>query len=241
VGYRLGGGVSPTRSLSPQAGKGRQPLALRRRGEGRARDGRVRGRASAGFTLIEVLVVLVLTALITGILLLAFERVLDIRVRLAAFLEGTDVPTLIAGWFRGSVDGLLPDAKDGADQFSGTARRFAGLSVAPIAGMAGVPTRISWELAFEPERGRTYLRYRSGDDQPMTVASWPGDLGSLRYCAPDLSCYDSWPPPLPAAAQLPSLIRLNAVRGTEFWPILAAPRADRDPLPKIPNLFRAAQ
>jgi prepilin-type N-terminal cleavage/methylation domain-containing protein len=199
------------------------------------------GRATAGFTLIEVLVVLALVALITAILLFAFQRVLDIRVRLAAFLEGTDVPTLIAGWFRGSVDGLLPDVKDGGDQFAGTPRRFSGLSVAPIDGIAGVPTRISWELAFDPDRGRTYLRYQDGDGQPLTVASWPGDLGGLHYCAPDLTCYDNWPPPIEKPTELPSLIRLDAVRGTEFWPILAAPQADRDPLPRVPNFYRTAQ
>jgi hypothetical protein len=185
-----------------------------------------------------MLVVLVIVALITGILLFAFQRVLDIRVRLAAFLEGTDVPTLIAGWFRGSVDGLLPDVKDGVDQFIGAPRRFSGLSVAPIDGNPGVPTRISWELVFDPDRGRTYLRYQNANDQPLPVASWPGDLGSLRYCGPDLSCYDNWPPHVEKATQLPSLIRLDAVRGTEFWPILAAPQADRDPLPKIPNFNR---
>jgi general secretion pathway protein J len=192
----------------------------------------------AGFTIIEILIVLVIVALISSILLLAFQRVLDIRVRLAAFLEGTDVPTLIAGWFRDSVEGLLPDVKGGSDQFVGAARRFAGLSVAPIDGMPGVPTRITWELVFDADNGRTYLRYQSGEDAPLTVASWPGDLGGISYCRADLACSDRWPPSAGKAAQLPALIRLEAVKGTQFWPILAAPQADRNPLLKIPNFAR---
>ncbi|MBV8122317.1 MAG: endonuclease domain-containing protein [Alphaproteobacteria bacterium] len=190
---------------------------------------------AAGFTIIEILVVLIIVALISGILLFAFERVLDIRVRLAAFLEGSDVPTLVAGWFRNSVEGLLPDIEGGGDRFTDSPRSFSGLSVAPIDGMAGVPTRITWRLDFEAGAGRTYLRYRDADGDPLTVASWPGDLGSLSYCGADLSCGDRWPPPMERASELPALIRLNAVKGTDFWPILAAPQADRAPLPKIPR------
>jgi prepilin-type N-terminal cleavage/methylation domain-containing protein len=196
------------------------------------------GSTSAGFTIVEMLVVLIIVALISGLLLFSFQRVLDLRVRLAAFLEGTDVPTLIAGWFRASVEGLLPDVADGPDRFVGAARRFTGLSVAPLEGMPGVPTRITWELVFDDAARRTYLRYRSGDAAPLTVASWPGDLGGLLYCRADLTCGDRWPPATGKAAQLPALIRLDAVRGSRFWPLLAAPQAARDPLPKIPNLAR---
>src|SRR5438067_13335496 len=87
--------------------------------------------AAAGFTLVELLVVLVIAALISGVLLSGFERVLDIRLRLAAFLDGVDAPTLVADWFRASVGGLLPDAKTGHDRFAGNIRRMTGLSLAP--------------------------------------------------------------------------------------------------------------
>lgn len=196
---------------------------------------------AAGFTIIEVLVVLVIVAAISSILLFSFQRVLDIRIRLAAFLEGTDVPTLIAGWFRGSVEGLLPDKQGGADQFTGDARSFTGLSVSPIDGMAGVPTRISWELDFDPAAARTYLRYRSSDRTPLTVASWPGDLGGLSYCGADFACSARWPPTGEGTTQLPAVIRLDAVKGTRFWPILATPQAARDPLARHPNLAVPAQ
>jgi prepilin-type N-terminal cleavage/methylation domain-containing protein len=233
----MGGDARPlTTSLSSPAGRG----SGQRRGRGRVRVGEQRA-AAAGFTIIEILVVLIIVAAISGILLFAFERVLDIRVRLAAFLEGTDVPTLIAGWFRDSVEGLLPDAKGGADQFTGDAKGFSGLSVAPIDGRAGVPMRIGWELDFDAAAGRTYLRYRTADAGPLTVASWPGDLGSLSYCGPDLVCGDRWPPPEAEATELPALIRLDAVKGTQFWPILAAPQADREPLAKIPNFAAPPQ
>lgn len=204
------------------------------------RAGGARSRAAAGFTLVEVLIVLLITALVGGILMFAFERVLDIRLRLAAFLEGIDTPTLIAGWFRDSVDGLVADVKDGRTPFAGAPRRFTGLSVAPVDGPSGVPTAITWQLVYNPQTRRTYLRYQAEGEDELTVASWPGDLGNLRYCDGNLDCYPDWPPASDAtggrpAKELPALIRLEAVRGTQFWPILAAPRSARDPLPRPPN------
>jgi prepilin-type N-terminal cleavage/methylation domain-containing protein len=198
--------------------------------------------AASGFTLIETLVVLIILSMIGAILFSSYQRILDIRIRLAAFLDGTDAPTLVAGWFRSSVERLLPDQKDGADVFAGTPRRLVGLSVAPIDGTPGVPTRIAWELVFDAASARTALTYREATAAPLTIASWPGDRGGLRYCGPRLACSDSWPPPNETgnetASQLPAVIILEAVRGTQDWPVAAAPQSARDPLPKPPNLGR---
>ena len=103
-----------------------------------------------GFTLTELLIVLVIVALVGGVLLSGFERVLDIRVRLAAFLDGVEAPVLVADWFRSSVSGLLADSPSGTDRFAGGPRRLTGLSIAPVNGSAGVPTRIAWEVVFSP-------------------------------------------------------------------------------------------
>ena len=69
-------------------------------GPWRAERERTGTGAAAGFTLVELLVVLMIVALISGVLLSGFERVLDIRLRLAAFLDGVEAPTLVADWFR---------------------------------------------------------------------------------------------------------------------------------------------
>ena len=197
---------------------GREPTAHSRSGN------------ADGFTLVELLVVLAITALISGVLLTALGRVLDIRLRIAEFLDGVEAPVLVADWFRSSVEGLVPDNPTGHDRFIGRSRKMTGLSLAPVNSPPGVPTPIAWEIVYEADAGRSYLRYRNGGDRAMTLASWPGDYGALRYCGADLVCHDSWPADR-GGVQLPALIRLDAVKGTEPWPILAAPESDRDPLP----------
>lgn len=180
--------------------------------------------------MVELLVVLTVVALISAVILSGFGRVLDIRLRLAAFLDGVDAPVLVADWFRGSVAGLVPDARGGRDRFAGNARRLTGLSLAPLNATAGVPTRITWEVMFDADAGRSYLRYRNGEASEMTIASWPGDYGGLRYCGSDRACHPSWPVD-ERSTQLPALIRLDAIKGDESWVVLAAPQADRDTYP----------
>jgi general secretion pathway protein J len=181
--------------------------------------------AEAGLSLIELLVVLVVIALIGTVLSTGLERVLDIRLRLAAFLDGTDAPILVADWFRDTVRGMIADAETGRDQFTGKPQIMAALSLAPLNGTAGVPTRITWTLDYDNAAGRTYLRYRNGEGEPMTVASWPGNYGGFRYCGGDLKCHDTWPADQ-KSPQLPALVRLDAVKGQTIWPILAAPASD---------------
>jgi prepilin-type N-terminal cleavage/methylation domain-containing protein len=183
-------------------------------------------RANGGFTLVELLVVLVIVGLISGVLLAAFDRVLDIRIRLSTFLDGVEAPTLVADWFRSTIGGLVPDSRAGAGYFSGNAHRLIGLTVAPLDEAPGVPMVMTWEVVYDPGTGRTHLRYRDSRDRTLDIASWPGELGGLRYCGPDFVCRDSWPPDKDAS-ELPLLIRLDAVKGDALWPILAAPRADR--------------
>jgi prepilin-type N-terminal cleavage/methylation domain-containing protein len=185
-----------------------------------------------GFTLVEVVVALVILVLIGGIVMSSFNAILSVRTRLGAYLEASEAPTLVAGWFRDSVGGLIAQPGKGDDRFTAQRRRLSGLSVAPIAGHAGVPTTVTWSLSFDEAAGRTYLHYAAGDDPPMAVASWPGDRGRFAYCDAELACGDTWPPPGAAnASQLPIVVQLVAVRGRRPWPILAAPRAARDPAP----------
>jgi len=180
--------------------------------------------AAGGFTLVEMLVVLVIVGLVSAVLLSGFERVLDIRLRLAAFLDGTEAPVLVADWFRATVGGIVAAPAGSPGRLIGAPRHLSALSLAALDGTAGVPTPIDWELRFNDDSGRSELRYRDGGGDWMLIASWPGDTGGFSYCGPDLVCHAAWPPDK-QAAQLPALVRLDAVKGSEDWPILAAPQS----------------
>lgn len=184
--------------------------------------------AQAGFTVLELLTVLVLISLLSLVLMTGFERVIDIRSRLTTFIDETEAPVLVADWFRATISGLVADRADGNDRFVGGPRQLVGLSLAPLDGTAGVPTRITWEIVFNDQTGRSSLRYRNGAEPDMIIASWPGNTGDLRYCDADLRCRDTWPAD-PRATQLPFLVELVMVKGNEPWPILSAPISDHGP------------
>jgi hypothetical protein len=175
------------------------------------------------------MVALAILGLIAGIVMASFEGLLGVRTRLTAYLDASETPTVVAAWFRDSVAGLVAAPGAGEARFGADGRRLAGLSLAPIAGPSGLPTAIAWSLAYDEGSGRTTLYYRAGAGQRQAIASWPGDRGGFRYCDARLECSGSWPPPdADKAVQLPTLIRLDAVRGRQAWPILAAPRAAID-------------
>lgn len=184
--------------------------------------------AQAGFTVLELLTVLVLISLLSLVLMTGFERVLDIRSRLTTFVDETEAPVLVADWFRATISGLVADGPDGSDRFVGRPRQLVGLSLAPLNGTAGVPTRITWEIVFNDQTGRSSLRYRNRAEPDMIIASWPGDAGGLRYCDADLRCHDAWPADS-RATQLPFLVELVVIKGSDPWPILSAPISDRGP------------
>ena len=197
---------------------------------------------AGGFTLIEMLVVLVLVTLIGGIMMSALSQVFDLKQRLAVFLDGSETPGLVAGWFRDTTAGLLPDGATGADRFAGERRRFDGLSTMPLSGPPGVPTHIRWELVYDTAAGRSALTYAADGRPPLTVASWAGDVGEFRYCDGVRSCGSAWPPAAGGGSpQLPALIRLEARRGDAPWTILAAPRGAREPLAPPSGLVRVDQ
>ena len=72
-----------------------------------------------GFTLLEMLVVLVLTALVVGMVFEGLGRVADLRVRLARHLDGALDETIVGSWFRTSVAALQTDLEGAGGAFRG--------------------------------------------------------------------------------------------------------------------------
>ena len=195
-----------------------------------------RGNASirqGGFTLLEMLVVMVLTALVVGIAFEGLSRVADLRVRLARHLDGALDETIVASWFRASVSALQPDLENAPDAFKGSAIEMSGLTLRPVDQPPGAATAFAWRLAQEPASGITRLSYRGVDGAWREIAAWPGAGARFLYAGPDGEWRSEWPPPLSGGAplgqivqrqrpQLPRFVSLDGGTGAEARSIAAS-------------------
>ena len=93
-------------------------------------------RIERGFTLVEVLVVLVITALIASLLLQALSQVYRLQARFGAQIDQSRGGEMRADWFRQLLQGLQPDYADGRGRFSGVSNRVEGLSATALSGRA---------------------------------------------------------------------------------------------------------
>jgi prepilin-type N-terminal cleavage/methylation domain-containing protein len=184
-------------------------------------------RRAAGFTLLEVLVVLVIVGLVAASLFEALSRLNDVRGRLSPFLSASEREGLLNSWFRTGVNDLIPDKAHGPNVFTGNATSFSGLTLAPLAGDAGGPTPFKWELVYDGSHDRTVLRYTDFGGKTLELRGWRGAKTAFSYLGPDQLWYETWPPGLQKTKQLPMAIRLYAQE--ENTVIAAAIRGDKEP------------
>jgi general secretion pathway protein J len=191
---------------------------------------------SIGFTLMEMLVVLVLVSLISTLLIQGLSHVLNLRLRFLSQLEKQTSEALQSHWFREISTGVAPGHPNGKNVFSGNTTRFRGLTLAPLKGMRGVPTPVSLELI--PKDGYILLHYKEqNDDDAWEIGRWPGDSARFSYLDTDGRLTDRWPPPIQNANQLPEgiFLEVHDPRGLLIW--FAAIRGRRDPSPTLRDLL----
>jgi prepilin-type N-terminal cleavage/methylation domain-containing protein len=194
-----------------------------------------RRAAASGFTILEVLVVLIIVGMVAGSLFAALSRLNDVRGRLSPFLATSEREGLLNSWFRTAINDIVPDKLQGPDAFVGTAKSFSGLTLAPLAGDPGGPTPFKWELVYDAQHDLTELRYTGFDQKPIELRRWQGSKPQFSYLGTDQAWHDSWPPGLQKVKQLPLAIRLYAV--DQEIVIAAAIRGEKDPPPDPVRLF----
>lgn len=197
-----------------------------------------------GFTLVEMLVVLILTAMIAGILFQAMERMYRLQDRFGVARANAQHGVMARDWFRQTVAGLLPDYADGKNRFSGSEKQFSGLTTNPLSARYGALSAFEWKIAFDAGKGLSTLSYIEDRQEPSletTLISWPGNNGRFIYLDTKGERHDAWPPPLGIWPQLPSQIHLQASEGGEEILILAIPMGAHSPLPRPRDFFGAGQ
>ena len=192
--------------------------------------------SQGGFTLVEMLVVLVLTALVVGMVFEGLGRVADLRVRLARHLDGALDETITGSWFRSSVAALQTDLEGAPDAFRGGPQEMSGLTLKPIELPAGAPTAFAWRLVAETASRSIRLGYRGADGAWREIATWPGE----------------WPPPLSGGAplgqivsrqrpQLPRFVRLDIGASPEARSTITAVLGTALPRQGLTDILRSIQ
>lgn len=189
-----------------------------------------------GFTLLEMLVVLILTGMITGILMQGLHQVFRLQTHFGRELFNTQQGGMYTEWFRQSVDGILPDYPNGKHKFKGSAREFSGMTLSPLNTATEALLPFIWRLKFDSISGQTQLQYGLEENAPVVLA-WPGNSGKFIYFDAKDEPHDDWPPLLGKWPQLPKAIYLENQNPDEPRVIVAVPKAQENPLPRLMDLL----
>jgi general secretion pathway protein J len=189
-------------------------IARRPRGAGHCR-----AAAAAGFTLLEMLVVLVVIGLISTMLFDGLGGMFRAAERTRETVANFAVNRMDSLLFERSTAGLVPDYPGVGGRFRGNAGGFAGLTLASLQNTPGLPTRISWRIVTGPA-GRHRLIYESADMR-LELLSWTGAPAGFLYLDPDARWVTRWPA-TGALSQMPRAIRLTARRGGVAFDIVVA-------------------
>ncbi len=191
----------------------------------------------AGFTLIEVLVVLIMTGTITGLLFQALERAYRLQDRFGAELFGAQQGQMAIDWYRQTVQGLRTDYPDGKNLFKGSEQEFSGLSDNSLGGQSGAPTPIGWQIQKNLHSGLIELVYLEQDKQ-TPILIWQTKGARFLYVDDQQTQHDTWPPPFGLWPQLPKQIQLLTLGGGGVDPItiIAAPTSTANPPLRLKDL-----
>lgn len=149
-----------------------------------------------GLTLVELLVSMVIIGMVVAVLSQALWQLSRIERLLQSGQLAAVTRDLRVEWLRAAVEALQPLRTDTADAFAGSEREMQGMtSQAPLPGQDG-PQRIRLQFDYDADRDATRLRLTTSlSPDAVTLLSWPGQQGRLRYLAADGQWHDRWPQP----------------------------------------------
>jgi hypothetical protein len=145
---------------------------------------------------------------------------LDMLRRSRAEMTGHAVEAMRIQWYREAVAGLQPERAEGAHIFTGSARRFSGLTTGAPTENLGATLPVTFELDYDAAANETRLRVGvAGSVGTKTLLAWPGRTGEFAYLDEAGQSHESWPPAGGTQHQLPRVIVLRA-RPVHAGPLL---------------------
>ncbi len=182
-----------------------------------------------GFTLIEALVVLVISSFTVGLLMNAYHQIMQIQQRFGVERAYAEQGAMISDWVRQIIQGLHPDYPNGPAIFKGESTEMTGQTTAPPNAQYGTSEIFSMKIVHDKNSNRSELRYKPlPDGAEIALISWSGRSGQFQYYNDAGTAFDSWPSGLENQPQLPSGISVRIMREHAPWVIFSAPRADHE-------------
>lgn len=187
---------------------------------GLAASGVRRRAATAGFTLMETLVMLMLVSLAATMMFQILESYRIAQQRVAAQAGTLDRSSLFEAWLIDGVRGLLALPEK---PFTGSRLEFQGNTLSPLYGPPGAPAAMQWRLRATIDGGE--VSYSEDGVARWTMPLRDFDGARFIYLDSDGNQHDRWPPAKGVQEALPSAIafvrgsgaqesiRLAAVRG----------------------------
>lgn len=178
-------------------------------------------RSQKGFTLLEVMIVLALVGMITGLFLEPLARVFDIKLRLRNQIDNVALSVLPQNWVRAVLSGTYMTKT----KFSGDAKKVSGVTINPLSEDIGVPTNYEFTLSYDTSNDVTLLNYKGFGDEEITLAEWKGDRGAFSYFNPETQNWEQeWQTGSFVQKEnlkLPQYVRLDGFLDNKEWQILS--------------------
>ncbi|MDE0029704.1 MAG: prepilin-type N-terminal cleavage/methylation domain-containing protein [Deltaproteobacteria bacterium] len=168
------------------------------------------GDTIGGFTMVEMLVVLVLVSLLGTLVIQGTGFFLGQYGAVKRIHRESSLAALRQHWFLSTVAAMVP-SRLATRRFTGDDRSFEGVTLQPLAARAGQPVRIRWSI----DSGR--VLYTEGGAQPWTVQSRHDRTLGFQYAGSSGEWHERWPPPHRSGEHIPRMVRLRSADGRVLW------------------------
>lgn len=192
-----------------------------------------------GFTLLEVLVVLMLISLVTALLMQGLGLIFHIRQNIRNTLLA-DKPLILQHTFlRSTLSAMTADDINGKHRFTGTAQEITGLTLAPLLSLQGIPLPV--ELSIKRQEDSCLLRYSESGSTPIILGRWPHSRCRFSYLTEHGKEQDEWSGAGDKAIQLPTAIAFQVENkaGDTFFFLFASITGRRLARTYAPEYFNA--
>lgn len=174
------------------------------RGQGRHAGIKRRVAHAVGFTLVEMLVTMTLTAMVAGLLWQAMHQITRVERLLQGEGVGGQLDLVRREWLRSLIQSALVEQIGATRQFIGDAHELSLASSESLAMPGANGPRLHLSLDSDAATGRQRLMITQGShDLTSTkesatateLLSWAGNEGRFQYLNLDGAWIGQWPPP----------------------------------------------